>query len=314
MKYSIVVPVYNEYKNLTPLFREIKNEMNKLNISNWEILFINDGSTDKSLLEMQQIKDENIVIINLKKNYGQAIALDAGFQNATGDIIISMDADLQNDPKDISRLLKEFTSKNLDVVCGWRKSRKDPLLIKVFTIVGYYLRFLILHQNIHDAGCTLRIYKKEIIQDLELWGEMHRYIVPILIWKGAKVREIPVNHRARKFGVSKYNWTKVARGLVDLMFIWFWKKFSNRPLHLFGIIGITIFLLSSIPFMWSVYLKFFLGTSLSDSAWLLLSFFMATIGIQLFTFGIIIDLQIKTYFNTSREKKYLIEEIIKNKE
>ncbi len=313
IKYTVFTPVYNEEGNLKKLFDEVKAVMNTLE-GNWEFLFINDGSKDSSKKEILEIveKDKRAVLIDFKRNYGQAIAMDAGFRYGKGEILISLDADLQNDPKDIPRLLKKLNDEDLDMVAGWREKRKDPAWMIVVTKSAKFLRKLLIDDGVHDSGCTLRVYRKEAVEDLELWGEMHRYIVALLGWKGSKISELKVNHRKREHGVSKYNWQKSFKGLVDLFYIWFWKKFSGRPLHLFGIGGLSIMGLGVLSGIWTIYLKIIKNVSLSDSVWFIMSFFLFMIGFQFFVTGIIIDILIRNYYSTSLEKRYIVKEIRRN--
>jgi glycosyltransferase involved in cell wall biosynthesis len=289
--------------------------MDKLD-GDWEFLLINDGSTDNSLEEILSIKDKRVRPIALRKNYGQSAAMDCGFRYVKGDYVISLDADLQNDPKDIPRLLEKLENKKekYDVVCGWRHKRKDPLWMLIITNVAKVLRKIFVADAVHDSGCTLRVYRKQVIEDLQLWGEMHRYIVAILRWKGARVGEIKVNHRPRIHGVTKYNWDKSLKGLVDLFYIWFWKKFSTRPLHFLGVSGLFLIFLGMLSGIWTVFSKLFLDVDLSDSAWFALSFFLVLIGFQFFISGVILDILIKDYYNTSFEKRYNVREIVKKRE
>lgn len=312
VKYSIFTPIYNESGNIANLYKQVKEVMDKLG-EKWEFIMINDGSTDTSLKEMLSIKSKNLKIINLKKNYGQSIAMDAGFRESKGEIIISLDADLQNDPRDIPRLLKKLEIENLDIVAGWRYKRKDPIWMLIITKTAKFLRSFFANDGVHDSGCTLRVYRSYYVKDLELWGEMHRYIIALLRWQGAKIGELKVNHRPRIKGVSKYNWKKSFKGLVDLFYIWFWKKFSARPLHLFGVSGMLISFLGILTTLWTIKLKIINGVSLSDSVWFMMSGFLILIGIQFFIFGIILDLIIRNYYNTAREKRYDIKEIIEAK-
>lgn len=305
--YSVFVPIYNEEGNIIQLFEEIKDAMNSISKS-WELILINDGSSDKSLEEMRELPSW-VRIIDLQKNYGQAVAMDVGFRESRGEYIISLDGDLQNDPKDIPRLIAKLKKENLDVVAGWRKKRKDPMWMLIITKTAKFLRGFLASDVVNDSGCTLRVYKRKFVKDLELWGEMHRYIMAILQWRGAKISDLAVNHRARIHGVSKYNWKKSFKGLVDLAYVWFLKKFSSRPLHLFGITGIFLGSLGFVTGLWSVYLKIFRSVSISDSAWAVLSSFLVIVGIQFFIFGIILDLLIRIQQKTGLEKRYKYEEL-----
>lgn len=309
VQFSVFAPVYNEEGNLTDLYHQVKTVMNHM--GTWELILINDGSQDNSLAEMKMLHEQHseVVLVNLKRNYGQAVAMDAGFRQARGQYLISLDADLQNDPADIPQMFDKMQNQNLDVVTGWRRKRKDPAWMLIITKSARFLRGIFIGDGMKDSGCTLRIYKREYIQDLELWGEMHRYILALLKWRGAKIDQIEVNHRARLHGVSKYNWKKSLKGLVDLFYIWFWRKYSNRPLHLFGTAGLGLSFLGILTGLRTVWL-FIAGSSLSDSAWLILTIFFWIMGLQFFFFGVIIDLLIRIHYNSSPiEKRYSIYEI-----
>ncbi|MFT4283148.1 MAG: glycosyltransferase [Candidatus Woesearchaeota archaeon] len=307
VKFSVVVPFFEEQGNIIPLHKKIVASMKKL--GSFEIIYINDGSKDNTLQELLTIKEENVRVFNLKKNYGQSTAMDLGFRKAKGDFIVTLDGDLQNDPSDIPKLYKKLIDDDLDVVAGYRKKRKDPVWMLFVTRVARFLRGLLVSDGVKDSGCTLRIYKKEAVKDLELWGEMHRYIIALLGWQGAKIGEIAVRHNPRIRGKTKYSWKKSFKGLVDLVYIWFWKKFSARPLHLFGIAGLFVGFLGFLSGLWTIKLKLVNNVSLSDSAWLPLSGFLLLAGLQLFTTGIIFDLLIRTYYNTSKvQNRYNIKE------
>jgi glycosyltransferase involved in cell wall biosynthesis len=305
--YSVVVPIYNEQGNIEKLNQEIKQVMTDLK-KNYEIIYINDGSNDKTIYELKKLK--KVKIIHLNRNYGQATALDAGFKIAKGEIVISMDGDMQNDPKDIPKLLKKLT-KEIDIVCGWRKYRKDKKGIKILTKIGRLMRKILIKDNIHDTGCTLRVYKKKAIKSLDLGGEMHRYILPILRWKGFKIDEVVVNHRPRINGKTKYGYSKAIRGFIDLIYVWFIKIYSQRPLHIFGIAGLVSVGLGFFMECRMVYEKLTQGIDLSANAWFPLGFYLILMGIVFFSFGIVIDLLMKIHLNNSPyERRYHIREII----
>jgi glycosyltransferase involved in cell wall biosynthesis len=306
--YSVVVPVYEEEGNVIRLNSEIKKVMDSLK-KTYEVIYINDGSKDKTLEELNSLK--KVKIINLNKNYGQATALDAGFKLASGKIIISMDGDLQNDPADIPKLLDKLEKDNLDVVCGWRKKRKDKSGIKILTRIGRFLRRVIIKDGVHDTGCTLRVYKRNAAKSLDISGEMHRYILAILRWKGFSIGEVIVNDRARINGKTKYGYNKAIRGFVDLLYIWFIDKYSQRPLHVFGSAGIIAFFIGFLSVSFSVYQKIFESASLNRSGWFLLGFFLMIGGLIAFSFGIVIDLLMKIHLNNSPyEKRYYVRDIL----
>lgn len=305
---SVIVPMYNEEGNIATLDAEIKQAMVKLGHP-YELLYINDGSTDGSLDELRTLKQ--VTIINLNRNYGQAVALDAGFRAARGEYIVSLDGDGQNDPADIPLLLQKLIDDKLDVVAGWRKHRMDKRGISILTVMGRTLRQFIIKDRVHDTGCTLRVYRKEAAKRLDIGGEMHRYILALLHWKGFRIGEVVVNHRPRQHGTSKYGYSKAVRGFIDLLFIWFIHKYSQRPLHFFGYLSIVSFALSLASATWSLYGKLFMGLSLNRNGWFFLAFFFTLAAIMLFSFGIIVDLLIRILFQTSaHEKRYLVREVI----
>jgi len=310
MEISIVIPVYNEEKNIELLYKEVKPILNSLN-KVYEIIFVDDGSKDKSLEELKKLheKDKRIKIIKFRKNFGQTAALDAGFKDASGKIIIAMDADLQNDPNDIPKLLEKI-NKGYDVVSGWRKKRKDPLTKKIFSRIANIFRIILINDRIHDSGCTLKAYKKECFEDLDLYGEMHRFIPALLRWKGFKVTELIVNHRKRKFGKTKYSITRVLKGFLDMLVVKFWMQYSARPVHLFGGLGILTATTGIVLGLFSIYLKIFLNRDLSNNFLALLSVFLFIIGIQFFVSGLVADILIKDYYGKKGKRVYSIEKVI----
>ncbi len=313
MKYSIIIPIKNEEKNIPILDKEIKQVMDKLaRAEDYETIYVNDGSADKSLQEMKKLR--RVKIINLQRGYGQAIALDAGFKQAKGDIIISIDGDLQNDPRDIPRLLEKLERERLYVVAGWRRKRKDNGRVRLLTRIGRSFRRILISDPVHDTGCTLRVYRKKAIETLDLWGEMHRYLLALLRWKGFKIGELPVHHKKRIHGRTKYTTKKATRGFIDLIYIWFINKYSNRPLHLFGSMGLFSFFLGILMELYALHSRIVTKLSLNRNGWFFLGFFMIIMGIQFFISGIMLDLQIRTHFNTSQtEKRYIIKEVIETK-
>ena len=306
VEYSVVVPIYNEEGSILQLDKEIKQVMNKL--GKYKIIYINDGSTDNTFEELKKLKD--VCVINLSRNYGQATALDVGFRASSGKIVISMDGDLQNDPQDIPKLLKKLKDDKLDVVAGWRKDRKDKSGIKILTNLGRFMRKFLIKDEIHDTGCTLRVYKKGVVKTLDIGGEMHRYILALLRWKGFKIGEVVVNHRPRTNGKTKYGYSKAIRGFVDLIYMWFIQKYYQRPLHIFGAVGVASFGAGFLIEFILALMKIFGSIDLSGNAWFILGFFAMGTGIFLFSFGIIIDLLMKIYLNTSPyEKRYYVRSI-----
>lgn len=310
---SIIIPIYNEEWNISSLVSEIQINLQKDFSDFWyEIILVNDGSDDNSRDEILQLKNKykNVVAINLQRNYGQATALQVWFENCSGDWIVSMDWDGQNDPKDIKKMYDKMCTKRLDVVAGWRKNRKDKVSVRFITKCARFFRKLFIGDQIHDSGCTLRIYKKECIDELHLWWEMHRYIAEILSIKWYKVWEIEVNHRPRKHWQSKYNFTKSAKWFIDLLYIWFIAKYQSRPLHLFGWVGLVTFFVWMCSFLFSIYQKIWWWLSINRSWWFLVWIFLIQTGIMIFIFWIMIDILIRNYHNTTDEKRYIIKEKI----
>lgn len=323
MKLSIVIPIYNEESNIEKLHLEVLEATDSLNL-NYEVIYINDGSTDSSLEKLKnlivratyegnltfptsQAGDSKVKVVNLRKNFGQTAALNEGFKQAQGEVIITMDGDLQNDPHDIPKLLAEI-EKGYDCVSGWRTQRKDTFSKKIFSRGAYLLRKIILKDTIHDAGCSLKAYQKTALQELSLFGETHRFIPAILAWQGYLVKEVPVNHRPREFGKTKYNYKRMIKGLLDMCVVWFWYKFSDRPLYLFGGAGAALIALGSIIGMWMFTEKVFFGAHLQNRIWPLVSVFSLLAGIQLFGLGILADIGLKTYFSKNGRKT--VKEII----
>lgn len=303
VNYSVVVPIYKEQGNIIPLDKEIKQVMSKL--GSFEIIYVNDGSPDKSLEELHSLK--NVRIINLNRNYGQATALDAGFKHAQGNIVISLDGDGQNDPSDIPKLLQKMKKDKLDVVAGWRRKRKDTSSIKILTRLGRLCRKIILKDPVHDTGCTLRVYSREAAKSLDLQGEMHRYILALLKWKGFKIGEVEVNHRPREHGKSAYNWTKAFRGFIDLIYISFIQKYSQRPLHVFGYFSLLSLMIGTLSLGESVFARIVWNHSLNRNGFFFLGFFFLLASLLFFSFGIIIDLLIRIYHNSSHtERRYYL--------
>ncbi|MCD6226141.1 glycosyltransferase family 2 protein [bacterium] len=304
--YSVVVPVLNEEKNVKSLHKEILEVMRKLK-KQFEIIFVNDGSTDNTLEELKKLSP--IKIINLRKNSGQSAALDAGIKNAKGKIIITLDGDGQNDPKDIPRLLKKL-QEGYDVVCGWRYRRKDPFSKRLISQGAKLLRKFLVNDGIHDSGCTLRVYKRECFRNLDLYGEMHRMIPALLRWQGFSITEIKVNHRPRKHGRTKYNWKRTIKGFLDMIDTWFWRKYQSRPLHLFGTLGLILILFSSSLLFYLALKRLFYHYPLSNKIWPLVGAMGLLAGIQFLVFGLLANLILR---NSQSKEFYSIKNIIEKK-
>ena len=305
---SIVIPAYNEEKNVRLLYQKLMDVFSRMETS-YEIIYIDDGSTDNTFFELEALYEEdknNVKVIKFRRNFGQTAALDAGFKAAKGKVIVSMDADLQNDPADIPKLLAKM-KEGYDVVCGWRKNRKDPLLKHLISRGANFLRSIIINDKIHDSGCTLKAFKRECFTTLDLYGEIHRFIPALLELQGFKITEIVVNHKERIYGSSKYNLRRIMKGFLDILLVKFWMKYVTRPMHLFGELGL---LMAFSGFIIGSYLSIrklmdYNNYHLANRPLLLLAIILVIIGINFILSGFLADIIIKTYF--SRRKSYNIE-------
>ncbi len=308
---SVVVPVFNEEGNVRELHQEILEVCKKENYK-FEIIFVDDGSKDKTPEICKELKP--LKYIRMRKNFGQTAAMDAGIKAAQYDYIVTMDGDRQNDPADIPKLVKYLEDNNLDIVSGWRKNRKDTVMKKFTSRVANFLRGIIVKDHIHDSGCSLKIYKKECFDHINLYGEMHRFIPALLKIKGFEVGEVVVNHRPRTAGVTKYNWKRTVKGFVDMISLWFWSKYSVRPLHILGAAGMVSLFLGFVCAVWSIVL-FAMGRKMSANIMPpLLTVFFIIVGLLMFIFGLMSDMMSKTYYGSGIDKSYSIKETIENKE
>ncbi len=302
LNYSVVVPVFNEAKNAGALYDEIHSEMEKLQKS-YEIIFVDDGSRDGTAEEL--LAKSPITLIRLRKNAGQSSALDAGIKHATGDILITMDGDGQDDPSYIPVLLSKL-EEGYDAVCAWRYKRKDASSKRFLSWGWKKLRAKFIHDGVHDAGTQFRVYKRYVFDDLDLYGEMHRFIPALLLWRGFKVTEEKVNHRERLHGVSKYTWKRPLKGFADLVYMWFWRKFATRPQQIFGSLGIVSIVIGFAILFLMAYARIFHNYYLSDKIWPLVGFFFLLAGLQLFSTGVLAA----SLVEVNRAKKYFIKEVV----
>lgn len=308
---SVVIPVYNEEECLEELYLRCTKVLNEIKNA-YEIIFCDDGSTDNSFSILKKIaeKDKNVKIISFKRNYGQTAALDAGFRMAKGEIIIPMDADLQNDPEDIPLLISEL-GKGYDMVSGWRKKRKDKFLTK--TLPSRIANFIIgglTGAKIHDYGCTLKAYRKDALAGLTLYGEMHRFIPAYIKWAGGKISEIVVRHHPRRKGRSKYTLKKTTRVLLDLFTVRFLLQYSTKPIYMIGKYGLISIFAGFLSMSWTIIKKIKWGYPLYTDPFFLVAIFFILIGVQVILFGLIGELLMRTYFESQRKYPYLIKEKI----
>lgn len=312
-KISIVIPVYNEEWNILPLFEEVVLSLESdFKQFDYEIIIVNDWSSDNTWDDIKKCKQINdkVLWINLNKNYGQSIWLAAWFKKVTWDIIFTLDWDRQNNPADFMKLYNKLIDDNLDVVAWFRAKRKDPIWMLVVTKAARFLRWILIKDWVKDSWCTLRIYKKEAIKSLELWWEMHRFIIALLNIEWYKIWEIKVDHRARTIWTSKYNWKKSIKWLIDLIYIWFLRKYEARPLHLFGFLWFLNAVLWWVMIIWAIFKRLFMDLDISNNWFFIMWIFLFQIWVLLFIFGIIIDLLIRNNYASKNQERFIIKEEI----
>ena len=308
---SIVIPIYNEEANIDKLTESILTALSDIE---YEVLFINDGSTDNSEKEIQdKIKsNSHIKLINLRRNYGQTAAMQAGFDHSKGEIIIPMDGDLQNDPKDIPMLIDKI-NEGYDVVSGWRKIRLDKKYTRIIpSKIANMLISKISGIHLHDYGCTLKAYRKEILDEIKLYGEMHRFIPIYASWEGAKVTEVAVHHHPRTAGKTKYGLSRIPRVILDLLVIRFFDKSLDRPIHLFGQFGLLMFVIAFLLSILAIFLKVFINISFILTPLPLLVVFFAMSGLLCIFIGLVAEIQSRVYFEAIDRPVYLVRKELKN--
>ena len=308
---SLFLPVLDEEENLKPMHAKIAAALDALGKSA-EVIYVDDGSTDKSLQILKEIAagDDRVRVISLRRNYGQTAAMSAGIDAAKGDILIPMDADLQNDPADIARLLEKL-DEGYDVVSGWRKNRQDKLISrKIPSQIANRVISWIGGVHLHDYGCSLKAYRRDVIQDVKLYGEMHRFIPIYASWAGARVTEIPVDHHARTMGKSKYGISRTIKVIFDLMTIKFMAEYHTKPIYVFGTFGMIAFLFSMVAGIVAFYLKFFKGVSFILTPLPVITVVMLAISVQFFLMGLLAELLVRTYHESQDKAIYAVREKI----
>ena len=308
---SIIIPVYNEQGNVDLLTEAIENGLKGYK---YEIIFIDDYSNDNTRNEIKEMKNPKVVLIEMKKNYGQSSALQAGIEYAKGDYIITMDGDMQNDPSDIPMMLDLLIEGDWDLITGIRQKRKDSLIRTFPSKIANYITRKTTKLNIQDHGCALKIFTRETAKELNLYGELHRFITLIAHINGARITEVKVKHHSRKFGVSKYGLGRTFKVINDLLLILFQRKYLQKPIYLFGNIGILFFVLGVLINVYLFIVKL-LGNDIGNRPLLILGMLLILVGIQLFTIGIVADLLMRTYYESQDKKPYNIRKIttIENK-
>lgn len=308
---SLFLPVFNEESNLRPLHAKIQAALESLG-KTAEVIYVDDGSTDGSFKILREIaaEDSRVRVISFRRNYGQTAAMSAGIDAARGDILIPMDADLQNDPADIARLLEKL-DEGFDVVSGWRRNRRDKLLTrKIPSWLANNLISKIGGVALHDYGCSLKAYRRDVLQDVRLYGEMHRFIPIYASWAGARVTEIPVEHHPRTMGKSKYGLSRTIKVVLDLMTIKFMASYQTKPIYVFGTFGLIAFALSFIASVWALFLKFAQGVSFILTPLPMIAVVMLAISVQFFLMGLLAEMLVRTYHESQAKPIYAVREKI----
>ena len=303
---SIVVPLYNEEDNVVLLTQKINESLEGYN---YQIVYVDDFSTDKTRIKVKEMDDKKVHLIELKKNYGQSLALAAGIDYAEGEYIITMDGDLQNDPSDIPGMLEYAITEEYDLVTGIRQKRKDSQVKKIPSKIANFLVRRVTKLDIKDNGCALKVFTKDIAKSLNLYGEMHRFITLLAYLEGAQIKQVPVKHHARHAGVSKYGLERVFKVVADMMLLLFIRKYFQRPIHLFGIFGVLLVILGVLINVYLLIVKLGFGQDIGTRPLLIFGMMFIVGGIQLFTIGIVMELLIRTYYESQQKRPYRIKKI-----
>jgi len=305
-KISVVVTVYNEEENVKPLVAQITEALAE---HDYEIVYVDDGSTDNTVKVLKALNHERLKIIEFKKNYGQSLALMAGIDHARGAYIATMDGDLQNDPSDIPAMLQLAEEGEWDMVAGERVNRQDGMFLrKIPSRIANYIIRNSSGVKLRDYGCALRVFKADLAKDLGLYGELHRFIPVLAHLEGARIIQVPVKHHARKFGKSKYGLSRTFKVISDLLLMLFFKRYMQKPMHLFGNVGIVLFLIGVLINLYLVVLKI-MGQDIWGRPLMILGLMLLIAGIQLVTIGIVIEIQMRTYFESQRKRPYKVRRI-----
>lgn len=312
MDLSLVIPVYNEEESVDRLLEEVHAALKPTGLS-YEIVLVDDGSKDRTfaLLSEHAKRDPSLVVVKFRRNFGQTAAMQAGFDHASGNVIATIDADLQNDPRDIPRML-EYINQGYDMVAGWRADRKDTFINRRLpSILANWLISWSTKVKLHDYGCTLKVMRSEVAKELRLYGEMHRFIPVVASWQGVSLVEVKVNHRARMFGTSKYGIGRTIRVLLDLITVRFIQSYLARPMQIFGLAGFLCFASGTVVSAWLAVQKLAYGKALSDRPALLLGVLLIVVGIQLVSLGLVADVLARTYFESQKKPSYFVRNVVR---
>lgn len=311
LELSVVIPLYNEEDNIEPLYLRLKEVLERLG-KNYEIIVVDDGSTDGSFESLKRLHTDDplLKVIRLRRNFGQSAAFAAGFDRSEGRIIVTMDADLQFDPADIPKLLNKM-DEGYDIISGWRFHRQDTLLTRRLpSSVANWLISGITRVRLHDFGCSLKAYRREVIQNVQLYGELHRFIPALASWMGVRVAEVPVSHHPRRFGKSKYDLSRTVTVLLDLLTVKFLLRYSTRPMQIFGLLGMISFVVGTIIAAYLSFIRLFLGSPIANRPLLLLAILLIFVGVQLITMGLLGELMIRLYHEAQGKKIYMVREML----
>jgi len=308
---SIVIPLYNEEESIPALWEALDKA-----IANYaqpaEVIVIDDGSKDRSFALLSEIaaRDPRFTIIRFRRNFGQTAGFAAGFAQARGEVVITMDADLQNDPMDIPKLMAKM-DEGYDIVSGWRKDRQDRFIDrKLPSMMANRLISNVTDVRLHDYGCSLKAYRRDVLQYVHLYGELHRFIPALASQVGGTVAEVPVNHRARQFGRSKYGISRTIRVMLDLITVWFLGTYSTRPIHVFGTLGLASAAMGIVIGLFLTFLKLFFHENIGNRPLLLLAVLLVVIGVQLITMGLLGEMITRTYYESQNKPIYVVREIV----
>ena len=310
---SVVMPVYNEVESLPLLISAIASTLTEREL-NYEIVCVDDGSTDGSaeFLKQQALSRTDLRAVLLRRNYGQTAAMAAGFNHARGKVVVTLDSDFQNDPEDIPRLLAKL-EEGYDLVSGWRQKRQDAALTRLLpSKLANWLIGLVTGVKLHDYGCSLKAYRSELVEDMHLYGELHRFLPALAYIEGARITELPVRHHARRYGRSKYGLWRTFRVVMDLLTISFMKTFLTRPMHVFGLFGLLSMASGTLLGLYLTFLKLGLGQSIGNRPLLILAVLLLVTGVQLFSFGLLAELLMRTYHESQGRPIYRVREVIGN--
>ena len=304
---SITVPIFNEAETIPKLYRRVQKAMEKSGLE-WELILVNDGSTDGSEAVLDQLAeaDPAVKVVHFRRNFGQTAAMMAGFDFASGEVIIPMDGDLQNDPVDIPKMLEKI-DEGFDCVSGWRKDRKDDALQRNLpSIMANKLISFVSGVRLHDFGCSLKAYRREVIKGVRLYGEMHRFLPIYASWHGAKIAEVVVSHHERAHGTSKYGLERVLKVLLDLVVVKFLDKYGQKPMYLFGGVGFFSLLFSALSFLWMLWLKFGMHKSFIETPVPLIVVMTALTGVMCIFMGLLAEMIMRTFYESQGKSVYMV--------